>query len=253
MIMQRVEIYDLINIDKIKNGIILECNRHYIPLDGRNIVYKAAKLFLEEFNINSGVKINIEKNIPVAAGMAGGSADAATTLIIMKELFNIDVSLEKLKELALKLGADVPYCIEGGTALCEGIGEKITYLKPFKDKIVVVVKPPFGVSTKDVYAMLDVNKIFVHPNTNLLIKSIEEENLELVSKNMKNVLENVTLRKHRCIKELKEGMLRMGALGALMSGSGPTVFGVFDDMLKAQRCYDKIKRSYREVFITRTI
>jgi 4-diphosphocytidyl-2-C-methyl-D-erythritol kinase len=253
MIMQNIDLYDLINIEKAANGINISSNKPYIPIDERNLGYKAAKLFMEKYNLQGGVDINIRKSIPVAAGLAGGSTDAAAVLKGMRSIYDMDVSDEELMELGLKIGADVPYCIMGGTALCEGIGEKITPLKSFKDHIMIVVKPPFGVSTKEVYQSLDISRIYKHPDTEGLIQAVEENDLKYVCGSMKNILENVTLRKHIILKDIKNEMLRMGALGAMMSGSGPTVFSFFDDMLKAQQCYDKFKMKYSEVFITRTI
>jgi 4-diphosphocytidyl-2-C-methyl-D-erythritol kinase len=253
MIMQNIDLYDLINIEKAANGINISSNKPYIPTDERNLGYKAAKLFMEKYNLQGGVDINIRKSIPVAAGLAGGSTDAAAVLKGMRSIYDMDVSDEELMELGLKIGADVPYCIMGGTALCEGIGEKITPLKSFKDHIMIVVKPPFGVSTKEVYQSLDISRIYKHPDTEGLIQAVEENDLKYVCGGMKNILENVTLRKHIILKDIKNEMLRMGALGAMMSGSGPTVFSFFDDMLKAQQCYDKFKMKYSEVFITRTI
>lgn len=253
MIMQNIDLYDLINIEKAANGINISSNKPYIPTDERNLGYKAAKLFMEKYNLQGGVDINIRKSIPVAAGLAGGSTDAAAVLKGIRSIYDMDVSDEELMELGLKIGADVPYCIMGGTALCEGIGEKITPLKSFKDHIMIVVKPPFGVSTKEVYQSLDISRIYKHPDTEGLIKAVEENDLKYVCGGMKNILENVTLRKHIILKDIKNEMLRMGALGAMMSGSGPTVFSFFDDMLKAQQCYDKFKMKYSEVFITRTI
>ena len=253
MIMQTIDLYDVIEIDKAEKGINIECNRCYVPTDERNLAYKAARLFLDEYNINQGVNIKIHKNIPVSAGMAGGSTNAAAVLRVMNKLFNINASIKELRNIALKIGADVPYCIEGGTALCEGIGEKITYLKPFRNCIMVVVKPSFGVSTKEVYGGLDINKIYKHPNTQGLIRALENRDIKFVANNMRNVLENVTLNRHKIIRTIKLQMIENGALGSLMSGSGPTVFGIFDDMVKAQRCYDYMKLNYKEVFITRTV
>ena len=253
MIMQNIDLYDLININTAKSGINISSNKPYIPTDERNLGYKAAKLFMEKYNLQGGVDINIRKSIPVAAGLAGGSTDAAAVLKGMRSIYNMDVSDEELMELGLKIGADVPYCIMGGTALCEGVGEKITPLKSFKDHIMIVVKPSFGVSTKDVYQSLDISRIYKHPDTERLIQAVEENDLKYVCGNMKNILENVTLRKHIILKDIKNEMLRMGGLGAMMSGSGPTVFSFFDDMLKAQQCYEKFKIKYNEVFITRTI
>lgn len=253
MIMQTIDLYDNITLYKLKNGVNVASNKAYIPNDERNLAYKAAKLFIDTYNINGGVDINIRKNIPVAAGLAGGSTDAAAVLKGMRDIYNINASDEELMNLGLKIGADVPYCITGGTALCEGIGEKLTVLNRFKNHILIVVKPSFGVSTKEVYQNLDIDKIHKHPDTERLIQAIENDDINYVSKNMKNVLENVTLRKHTILKDIKNEMIRFGALGAMMSGSGPTVFGFFDDMLRAQYCYEKFKFKFNEVFITRTI
>jgi len=253
MIMQNIDLYDLLKFNKVASGINITCNKSYVPTNEKNLVYKAAKLFMDTYDINTGVDVYIKKNIPVAAGMAGGSTDAAATLVAMNKLFEINASNKELMELGLKIGADVPYCIVGGTALCEGIGEVISPLKPFKNHILVVVKPGFGVSTKDVYQGLDINKVFKHPDTEGLIKAMEEDDLRFVCENMKNILENVTLRKHYVLRGIKREMCELGAMGAMMSGSGPTVFAFFEDMQRAQHCYDKMKEKYKEVYISRTI
>ena len=253
MIMQNIDLYDEIEVEKQECGIILECNKSYVPVDNRNLAYKAAEIFKERYDIVDGVKINIEKNIPVSAGLAGGSTDAAAVLKVMNKLFNVNATEEELMELGLKLGADIPYCIHGGTALCEGIGEIITPIKPFRDKIVVLVKPAFGVSTKEVYKNFNLEKVKQHPKTAEIINAIENDDLNFVASNMKNLLENVTLRKHKILIKIKEEMNAFGAINSMMSGSGPTVFAFFDDMLKAQRCFEKMKKKYSDVFITRTI
>ena len=253
MIMQNIDLYDEIEVEKQECGIILECNKSYVPVDNRNLAYKAAEIFKERYDIVDGVKINIEKNIPVSAGLAGGSTDAAAVLKVMNKLFNVNATEEELMELGLKLGADIPYCIHGGTALCEGIGEIITPIKPFRDKIVVLVKPAFGVSTKEVYKNFNLEKVKQHPKTAEIINAIENDDLNFVASNMKNLLENVTLRKHKILIKIKEEMNACGAINSMMSGSGPTVFAFFDDMLKAQRCFEKMKKKYSDVSITRTI
>ena len=254
MIMQNIDLYDLIEInEKRSNDITIECNKPYVPKDDRNLAYKAAKLFMDTYKINRGIHINIIKNIPVAAGLAGGSTNAAAVLKALNEMFDVGASEQDLMELGVKLGADIPYCIKGGTCLCEGIGEKISELKSFKDKILVLVKPPFGVSTKDVYGAIDINKIFKKVLVNELIEAIEKDDVLFVAQNMKNHLENVTLRRHPHIIKIKEDMIKMGSIGSMMSGSGPTVFGFFDDMLKAQSCYERMKKQFNDVFITRTI
>lgn len=253
MIMQNIDLYDEISIEKQKEDITISCNKSYVPTDSRNLAYKAASLFKETYNIEDGVHIDIVRNIPVSAGLAGGSTDAAAVLKLMNKIFKVNASNKELMALGLKLGADIPYCINGGTALCEGIGEKITTLAPFKDKILVLVKPSFGVSTKEVYKAFNLDRVRVHPKTENLIEAMEQDNLYYVANNMKNLLENVTLRKHNILIKIKEDMNRYGAVGSMMSGSGPSVFAFFDDMLKAQRCYEKMKENHREVFLTRTI
>ncbi len=253
MIMQTIDLYDTIEIKKISHGIKLKCNKHYVPTDERNLAYKAAELFKETYSINDGVEIELIKNIPVSAGLAGGSTDAAGVLKIMNKIFDVNVGDEELKDLGLRLGADVPYCISGGTALCEGIGEKITQLKPFKDKIVVLIKPPFGVSTKEVYKSFDLSRAIFHPRIKELIQGMENDDIYFVANNMKNLLENVTLKKHRVLSNIKEEVMLNDSIGTMMSGSGPTIFAFFDDMLKAQICYDNMKKKYKDVFITRTI
>lgn len=253
MIMQNIDLYDEITINKIEKDIVLRCNKKFIPTDERNLAYKAAKIFMDTYNLQGGVFINIKKNIPVSAGLAGGSTDCATTLKLMNKLFDINASDEELINIGVNLGADVPYCIKGGTALCEGIGEEITQLEPFIGHILILVKPPFSVSTKEVYRSFDIDKARIHPRTQSLIKAMEEHDLNFVSIYMKNLLENVTIRNHRSISIIKEKMIEFGALGSMMSGSGPSVFGFFDDMFKAQMCYDQMKNEYKDVFITRTV
>ena len=253
MIMQTIDLYDTIEIEKINSGIKLKCNKHYVPTDERNLAYKAAKLFKETYSIDDGVDIKLNKNIPVSAGLAGGSTDAAGVLKLMNKMFEINADDDELKALGLKLGADVPYCINGGTALCEGIGEEITQLKQFKDKILILIKPPFGVSTKEVYKSFDLSRVIFHPRIEALIESMENDDIYFVANNMKNLLENVTLKRHRVISSIKEEVILNGSIGTMMSGSGPTVFAFFDDMLQAQTCYDSMKKKYKDVFITRTI
>ncbi len=253
MIMQSIDLYDLIHLNKACKGINITCNKQYVPTDERNIVYRVAKLFMDTYHIKAGINIHIIKNIPVAAGLAGGSTDGAAVLKGMRKLFKIAISDKKLMELGVRIGADIPYCIVGGTALCEGIGEKILSLKHFKNKIVVLVKPNFGVSTKDVYKNFDLTKSYRHPHTEDLIRAMDKDDLRYVSSNMRNLLENITLKKYPVLKEIKTEMIKYGALGSMMSGSGPTIFAFFEDMLTAQMCFLHMKDSYEEVYITRTL
>jgi 4-diphosphocytidyl-2-C-methyl-D-erythritol kinase len=253
MIMQTVDIYDELFFEKCEEGIYISCDKAFVPTDKRNLVYKAIELFNNNYQLCGGVKVHIVKNIPVEAGMAGGSTDAAAALRAMRDLYKPEVSDEELMKLGVKIGADVPYCILGGTALCEGIGEVITALKPFKDKLLVVVKPNFGVSTVGTYKAFDINSIKAHPETEKLIVAMDNDEIRYVAENMMNLLELVTIKNHSEIQDIKEFMTNNGSIGSMMSGSGPTVFGFFEDMLTAQKCYEKLKESYKEVFITRTI
>ncbi|MFR1709902.1 MAG: 4-(cytidine 5'-diphospho)-2-C-methyl-D-erythritol kinase [Clostridium sp.] len=253
MIMQTVNIYDELTFTKGKEGIHITSNKDFVPTDNRNLVYKAIDLFCTTYGIKREVDVHIEKNIPVEAGMAGGSTDAAAALKAMRDLYRPDVSNEELRELGVKLGADVPYCIEGGTALCEGIGEIITPLKSFKDKLMVVVKPEFGVSTVETYKGFKLDEVKKHPMVDNIIEAMENDDVEYVAKNMMNLLELVTIKKHKEIQDIKEFMCKEGALGAMMSGSGPTVFSFFNDINKANQCADKLKSRYKEVFVTKTV
>ena len=253
MIMQSIELYDLIKIDKAKEGINIKSNLSYIPTDNKNIAYKAAKIFYETFKVEGGVDINIEKHIPVAAGLAGGSTDGAAVLRGLCRLYNIHMNKKEMESLGVKVGADVPFCIKGGTALCEGIGEIITPLKPFRDVIILLVKPNFGVSTKEVFKNIDLNMIFKHPDTEKIINSMNHRKLKDFSIYSKNVLENVTLKKYPVLRSIKLRLLNDGAVFSMMSGSGPTVFGVFDDMQKALLSYESFKKQYKETYLTRTI
>lgn len=253
MIMQSIDLYDIIDLNEIENGIELKCDKKYIPTDSRNIAYKAAKIFIDTYKINKGVSIEIKKNIPTAAGLGGGSSDGAAVLKGMREIFNPTISDKELENLALKVGADVPFLINGGTALCEGIGERIKPLKAFKDKIIVLVKPNFGVSTKQVYKEYDSCNNELHPNTDELILAIEKDNIKFICENMGNVLEAVTIKNNPMLEKVKKNMIKFGAIGTMMSGSGPSIFAFFEDSLSAQKCFEKMKEDYPQTFITRTI
>lgn len=253
MVMQSIDLHDEVQLDEIEEGIVLECDKNYIPLDNRNIAYKAAELLMKTFNIKRGVSIKISKNIPVAAGLAGGSTDAAAVLKGMNELFKLDLTEEELMALGLQLGADVPFCIKGGTCLCTGIGENIEVLEPFKDQIVLLVKPPFGVSTREAYGGFELDKIKKHVETQKLISAMHSRDLSLMNYHMRNLLENVILRKHPMVKNLKQNLMRLGAITSLMSGSGPTVYGLFDDLEKAKNAMVFFDKSGNEVILTKTI
>lgn len=252
MVMQNIDLYDDIEVVKKQRGIFIHGSNN-IPLNSNNLAYKAAQMLIDKYKLNFGVDIKIKKNIPVAAGLAGGSADAAAVLKAVKSLSEIEIPEEELLEIGLGLGADVSYCIKGGTALCEGIGEKITTLPNFKDKIVVLIKPQFGLSTKRVYSQFDKMNVNVHVNTREVLDAISENDIHKLCSNMANVLEVPSLAMKPVLTNIKARMVSMGAINSMMSGSGPTIFGFFDDMNTAKQCAYAFKKTYKEVFITKTI
>lgn len=244
MIMQTIQMYDVLEIRRVKKpGISLSVNYPYIPNDERNLVYKAAKLLMDEFQVKSGVDIRLEKFIPVAAGMAGGSSDAAAALVGINRLFKLGLSEKDLMDRAVNIGADVPYCVMRGTALAEGIGEKLTRITPVPDCFVLIGKPGINVSTKAAYESLQLDKITTHPDIDGMIKDIECRNLLAMTEKMGNVFEPGIIGKYPVIGEIKELMEAHGALKAMMSGSGPTVFGIFDDRKKMEAAAAALRES----------
>lgn len=253
MIMQTINLYDKISIKKSATpGIQMTTNSSFLPTDENNLVYKAAKLLMEEFKIEEGVEIHLQKFIPVAAGMAGGSSDAAAVLYGVNKLFNLKLSKKALMERGVKIGADVPYCIMRGTALAEGIGEKLTPLNPAPQCFVLIAKPNISVSTKFVYDNLHANELKEHPDIDGMIDAINEKNLSAVAEKMGNVLETVTIKEYPVIEEIKDIMKEQGAVNAMMSGSGPTVFGLFETKEKAEEAYSalKDKPGIQKLFVT---
>ncbi|MGP1434726.1 MAG: 4-(cytidine 5'-diphospho)-2-C-methyl-D-erythritol kinase [Catonella sp.] len=236
MVMQTVDIYDRISLSKTDvEGIRLTSDKKELPLDEKNIVYKAVSLIKEEYRIETGVDVHIEKQLPIAAGMGGGSADAAAALRGMNRLFNLGLNETKLEELGLRLGADVPFLIRGGTALAEGIGERLTELVSFPECAIVIVKPKLGVSTKEVYEAFDSLLEVKHPDIGGLVKELGKSSLCNIVKLLGNVLEEVTVTKHRIIAEIKQLLLENGAVFSMMTGSGPTVFGIFESEKEAKK------------------
>ena len=252
MIMQTVGICDELTLNRTEAGITVTTDHEELPTDDNNLIYKAARIMMETYQLPGGVHIHLQKNIPIAAGMAGGSTDAAATFKGISRLFDLEVPLAELMRLGVQVGADVPYCILGGTALAEGIGEKLTSLEPAPDCYVLVAKPPVNVSTKYVYEHLDAEGIAVHPDIDGMVEAIRKESLQEILDRMSNVLEGVTVRKHPQIQELKQRMKDLGALNSLMSGSGPTVFGIFTDERTAQEAFAQMQQEYTEcqVFLT---
>ena len=253
MIMQTIRMYDQLDMRKsVEPGIHLTTNKKYIPVDENNLVWRAAKLMMDTCGIMEGVSIHLHKVIPVAAGMAGGSSDAAATLVGMNRLFHCGLSKEKLMELGVQIGADVPYCVLRGTALAEGIGEKLTVLPPMPDCWILIGKPGISVSTKYVYTTLDLNTDTVHPDIDGMKKALEDGNLYGITDRMGNVLQDVTIPAYPEVERIKEQMKALGAVNAMMSGSGPTVFGIFDNEEKAQEACQKLRESgsCQQVFLT---
>lgn len=253
MIMQTIRMYDQLDMRKsVEPGIHLTTNKKYIPVDENNLVWRAAKLMMDTCGIIEGVSIHLHKVIPVAAGMAGGSSDAAATLVGMNRLFHCGLSKEKLMELGVQIGADVPYCVLRGTALAEGIGEKLTVLPPMPDCWILIGKPGISVSTKYVYTTLDLNTDTVHSDIDGMKKALEDGNLYGITERMGNVLQDVTIPAYPEVERIKEQMKTLGAVNAMMSGSGPTVFGIFDNEEKAQEACQKLRESgsCQQVFLT---
>lgn len=253
MVMQTVDIYDELEIYKAQDGIVITTDHGELPTDENNLVYKAANIMIEEFGIQEGIRIHLTKNIPIAAGMAGGSSDAAAAFKGINELFGLGCSQEQLMKFGVTVGADVPYCIMGGTALAEGIGEKLTALKPAPNCHLLIAKPDIDISTKYVYETLDSIGVDSHPDIDGMVEAIEQGSLQGIVDRMENVLEKVTIGKHPVIDEIKCKMGELGAMNSLMSGSGPTVFGIFETQDKAQQAYEQMKNSdtVKQIFITR--
>lgn len=253
MIMQTIQLYDRLDIKRTQEpGIQIQTNLSFLPVNENNLIYKAAKLLMDEFSITDGVSVKLDKRIPVAAGMAGGSTDAAAMLIGVNRLFSLGLTKRQLMERGVQIGADVPYCIMRGTALAEGIGEALSPLPPMVKCPVLVAKPSISVSTKFVYQNLKLDDTTIHPDIDRLIDDIKAKNLHDIAAHMGNVLETVTIPNYPVIDEIKKHMLSNGAVGAMMSGSGPTVFGLFDDEDTAKKAYKAMRSSHlaRQVYLT---
>lgn len=258
MIMQTVGVYDKIDLRRSQEpGIRVETNLYYLPNNENNLAYKAAHLLMEEFGVKEGIDIQIRKFIPVAAGMAGGSTDAAAVLFGVNKMFTLGLSMEELMERGVNLGADVPYCVMRGTALSEGIGEILTPLPPMPQCKILIAKPSLSVSTKFVYENLRLNtlKPEEHPDIDRIADAIRRQDLYAVAKNLGNLLETVTIPAHPVIQDIKEKMKELGAVNALMSGSGPTVFGLFTSPAAAEHAYEEMRygsssKLARQVYLT---
>lgn len=244
MIMQTIHLYDRLKITKTKTpGIEIHSNLPFLPVNENNLVYKAGKLLMDEFGIREGVRVDLLKRIPVAAGMAGGSSDAAAMLYGINQLFGLKLSRQALMERGVTIGADVPYCLMRGTALAEGIGEKLKQLPPMVKCPVLIAKPQISVSTKFVYQNLKLDEHMVHPDIDTLIQDIRNKDLQAAARDMGNVLETVTIPNYPVIAQIKEEMMHSGAVNSMMSGSGPTVFGLFENEKQAKKAYDDMKQT----------
>lgn len=261
MIMQSIGLYDKVNLTKLKQkNIKISSNIKGLCIPENNIVYKAAKLLYERFDIKEGLHINLYKYIPMGAGMAGGSTDAAAVLRGMNKLYNLRLSKEELMKIGLEIGADVPFCICGGTMLAKGIGEELSELKSMPNAHLLLVKPYFSISTKEAYSLVDLSKLTDkdRPDTDKIISYIEEGNLKKIAENMKNVFELYIGKQYPLIEKIKQELIRQGALGAVMTGSGSVVFGVFEDLTLAKKCYETFKQGefraeIKEVYISEFI
>lgn len=255
MIMQTVGLYDKIDIYiKHTPGIEVATNLFYLPVNENNLVYKAAKLLMDEFHFDCGIRIHLKKFIPVSAGMAGGSSDAAAVLFGVNKMFQLGLTRTELMKRGVKIGADIPYCIMRGTALSEGIGEKLTPLMSMPQCQVLIAKPGISVSTKFVYEHFNAAglKPEDHPDIDGMIEAIRNQNLLKICGRLGNILETVTIPEYPVIAQIKDKIIELGAVNALMSGSGPTVFGIFTSPRAAQKAYEELRYG-KSRFLTRQV
>ena len=254
MIMQMINLYDRITLRRsTEPGIRVTTNLPYLPVNEDNLVYRAAKLLMEEFKVTEGAEIELQKYIPVAAGMAGGSSDAAAVMVGVNRIFHLGLTKKQLMERGVKIGADVPFCIMRGTALAEGIGEMLTPLPAMPHCSLVIAKPKIHVSTKFVYGNLKASELKEHPDIDGQVQALREGSLEQLVAKMGNVLETVTVPAYPVIDEIKRTMLKNDAMGAMMSGSGPTVFGIFEREERAQEVCRLLKKegAAKQVYLVR--
>jgi len=253
MIMQQINLFDVVTVEISENkGIHLSCSDSFLPVDDKNIAFKAAQLMINKYDLHMGFNIHIDKNIPIAAGLAGGSTNAAAVIKGINELCDLNLSIEAQQAVGFELGADVPFCFMEGCAIARGLGEELKAIRGFEHAWMVLVKPSFGVSTKDVYTNLHLEEIIEHPNTEKMIHALETQNKFEVYSEMKNVLEIVTLKLHPKVAEIKTTLSGYGAEGVLMSGSGPTVFGFFSTYERAKTAHKKLKMLYPQSYVIST-
>ncbi len=253
-IMQQIDLSDTLTIREKEKGIVIKSHNKDLPLDSSNLIYKAWEKIQEKTGVKRGIEVTVDKKIPIAAGLAGGSSNAATVLKGLNELWDLGLKEEELQEIGVEIGADVPFCITGGTALAQGIGEKLTKLKPFKGKNLLLVNPGMQISTAEVYASLRPNGK-KKMNMEKIVEFIEKNDIYSLAKHIVNVMEEVVVKKNPIISEIKKDLVECGALCSLMSGSGPTVFGLFDDLERLLFCKNKLANKYSEgrIYLAKTI
>ena len=251
MIMQSIALYDIVTLEKNDAGINIYCTNSNVPLDEENICHKAASNMKEKFGLLGGIDITIVKNIPISAGLAGGSTDAAGVILGINKLYKLNLSKAEMMDIGVMLGADVPFCINSGTAFATGIGEVIKKL-PSIGAWCVLAKPDVSVSTLEVFKKFRLDEVLKHPDTDSLLEYVNKGELQQLSQNMINVLEIVTTKDYPIILDIKNIMMEFDALGSLMSGSGPTVFGLFEDKNTAEKCYHRLRDYLKEVYLVRT-
>ena len=250
MIMQSIRLFDRLTLEKTeKPGIHLSTNLRYLAVNKDNLVYQSAQMLMEEFKLPGGLNINLEKRIPVAAGMAGGSTDAASCMLAINDLYNLGLTKRSLMKRGVKLGADIPYCILKGTALSEGIGEKLSTIPAMPECSILIAKPGIHISTRSVYTNLVLDENTIHPDIDAMIAAMKRQDLKELCDCMGNVLETVTIPAHPQIAAIKECMMKHGALGSLMSGSGPTVFGIYEDWDQAMAAREKCRELPYKCFV----
>lgn len=255
MVMSTIDLNDRVTVEKRSDQqVVVQVDYNFVPENAKNLAFKAAMLMKETYAINQGVTIVLEKEIPVSAGLGGGSADAAATMRAMNRLFDLGLSLDELSNLAAQVGSDVPFCIYSKTALCTGHGEKVHLLKPPPKAWVVIAKPNIGLSTPCVFSALDVDEVCSKDtHTKACIEAIEAGDYEKICDALSNCLESISMDMHPDIKKLKQNMLNSGADGALMSGSGPTVYSLAKHYKQAQNIYNAVSGCCNEVYLVRLL
>lgn len=250
-VMQQIDLSDQLSFSENKNGVIITCDNDQVPVDKSNLVYKAWEELSKLAKTKIGIRVHIKKRIPVAAGLAGGSTNCATALNALNKLWDLALTEKELMDIGIKIGADVPYCLMGGTALAEGVGEKLTQLRSFKDKSMLIANPGIQISTSYAYSKLELGKN--KKNMEEILNCIDNMDIHCISKKMYNVMEDSIIPEHPQIGKLKEEMVKRGALGALMSGSGASVFGLYDDIDYLKFAEKKLKKEVPFIFSAKTI